>query len=40
VIVIAEIRVVPGSVVSVITKGSALPIVYDGFVAAKAAQFG
>ena len=28
--VIAKIRVVPGSVVSVITKGSALPIRYEG----------
>jgi hypothetical protein len=36
---IAEIRVVPGSVVSVITNGSALPILNAGFAAANAAQF-
>jgi hypothetical protein len=34
--VIAEIRVVPGSVVSVITNGRALPIRYEGLAAANA----
>lgn len=35
-----KIRVVPGSVVSVITNGAWLPILYVGFAAANAAQFG
>ncbi len=34
----SKISVVPGSVVSVITNGSAFPIVYVGLAAAKADQ--